>query len=68
MKRWNGRENKKRILRANGFSRKRNQAIFFFYFCLKEGKNYFTVTDFSLVSLFNGLSTFIGYLMPKPSF
>ena len=23
---------------------------------------------FGLVSLFNGISTFVGYLMPKPSF
>ena len=24
--------------------------------------------EFNLVSLFNGISTYIGYLMPKPSF
>ena len=26
------------------------------------------MTPFGLLSLFNGISTFVGYLMPKPSF
>ena len=33
--------------------------------CLKKVLNF---TRFGLVSLFNGISTFMGYLMPKPSF
>ena len=28
----------------------------------------FGLVWFGLVSLFNGISTFVGYLMPKPSF
>ena len=28
---------------------------------------YFFLVWFSLVSLFNGISIFVGYLMPKPS-
>ena len=40
-------------------------------FFLGESDKYaFAVTSrsFGLVSLFNGISTFVGYLMPKPSF
>ena len=37
-----------------------------FYNIYKEDGVYHVVIGFCLVSLFNGISTFVGYLMPKP--
>ena len=39
--------------------------------CIRTGLQcvyHMTETWFGLVSLFNGISTFLGYLIPKPSF